>query len=109
MTIVVEPGEIQVSGIDVMVDDPSAKVWHIDLATKYAAVLAYSTDRVFLWATEDTLWVDENRRGMPTALVLGLPDDWNVIVDCARYTCRIVGYQTASPIESVEVNGEDCQ
>lgn len=89
----IEPGEIRVAGADMMLDRPKMKVWHLDLDSKYAEILAYSGAEVLLTAGERTLRIDENLKGQPTAVVLDLPDSWHVIAECARYTLRIVAYQ----------------
>lgn len=94
MQISIEPGEIRVASVDNLLDEPYAKVWYVDLDSKYAEVLAVSTREVLLHASERTLRLDESSLGRPTALLFDLPDEWEVIVDCARYTCRIVAYQT---------------
>lgn len=89
----IEKGEVRVASVLMVLDRPNMKVWHIDLYSKYAEILAYSTDEVLLGAGDRTLRIDEQRKGQPTALIIGLPDDWYVIAECARYTCRIVGYK----------------
>jgi hypothetical protein len=89
----IEPGEIRVAGADMMLDRPRMKVWHLDLDSKYAEILSYSTSEVLLAAGDRTLRTDEEFKGQPTAVIIDLPDDWHVIAECARYTCRIVAYQ----------------
>jgi hypothetical protein len=91
----ITPGEIRVSGYVTVLDEPSVRAWHVDLDSKYAEVLAYSEDEVLLIAGERTLGVDEDNRGTATSLTINLPEGWNVIVDCSRYTCRIIGYRWA--------------
>ncbi len=88
----IRPGEVRVAGITRMLDTPSVKVWHVDLHTKYAQILTYTTDEVLLICDDRTLHADESLRGTPTGLAIGLPDDWFVIAESTRYTCRIVGY-----------------
>lgn len=89
----IEPGEVRVAHVAVVVDRPATTVWHVDLDSKYAEVVAYSNSEVLLCAGDRTLGIDEKLKGQPTALVMNLPDDWLVMVECARYTCRIVGYK----------------
>jgi hypothetical protein len=94
----IEPGEIRIGGGAItLLDEPHVRVWHVDLDSKYAQVLTYSADEVLLIADERTLRTDTSRRGKPTVLKVNLPDDWQIIVDCSRYTCRIVGYKPTSP------------
>ena|SRR6476469_959857 len=99
MEVGVEPGEIRVASVEVMLDWSLAKVWYVDLHSKYAEILTYSNEEVLLHAGERTLRLDESLRGKPTAIRLDLPDDWSLIVDCARYTCRIVAYRPDRPQE----------
>lgn len=46
----IKPGEIIVEDIDVIIDLETVKVWHVDLRSKYAEILAYSKDQVLLHA-----------------------------------------------------------
>lgn len=85
--------EIRVNEAVLMLDEPYAKVWFVDLASKYAHVLQAGPDEVLLNADSNTLGVDQEHRLSPTALVLGLPWGWNVTAQCIRYTCRVVAYR----------------
>ncbi len=92
----VEEGEVEVSTADLLIDHPDVRVWELDLVTKYADVLGYSSDGVvMLHATEYSIKVVEQARGQATLIHLGLPvtRDWAVLAMCARYTCRIVAYR----------------
>lgn len=91
----VTQGEVRVAAIDLVLDSATCKVWHVNLDTKYAEIVAYSEEQVFIGSSERTLRIDESKRGEPTILHLpGLFDEgWSIIADCARYTCRIVLYR----------------
>lgn len=89
----IEPGEIRVFHVVMVLDRPKMKVWHVDLDSKYAEVLACDANEVLLCAGPQTRGIDENLKDQPTALVIELPADWHVIADCRLYTCRIAGYQ----------------
>lgn len=103
----VVPGVIRVNEVDVMADAANLKVWHVDLNSKYAEVLAYGGWEVLLHATERTLRTDPEH-GQATVIRLPqLGDDWNLIADSGRYTCRIVAYRTTLPLEPVLSEPED--
>lgn len=91
--MLIVPGEIRVSAALLVLDQPHARIWHLDLDSKYAQVLSYTAQEVLLIADERTMGVDEALRGRPTAVAVKLPQGWNVMVDCSRYTCRIIGYR----------------
>ena len=96
-TVTVVPGEISVSVIDRVLDLPTARAWNIDLHSKYARVLSYSQGgdvaSVHLYATEDTLHVVKELRQQTTAIRIQVPDDWIIMAEAGRYTCRIVAYK----------------
>lgn len=100
----IAPGEIRVNAVDAILNEANVKVWHVDLHSKYAAILSLSDEEVLLYAADDTIKVDESRRGTPTALVLpDLGDGWSVIAECARYTCRVVAYRSGRVLSTQEV------
>lgn len=99
----IEPGEIRVAGADMMLDRPKMKVWHIEVDSKYAEILAYSETEVLLTAGERTLRINEELKGQPTAVVIDLPDDWHIIAECARYTLRIVAYRYDKRMKQVNL------
>ena len=95
---VVTPGEVRVSHVDLVLDTPDVRVWHIDLHSKYAKVLAYSREEVLLYATDETLRTDVSQLGTPTSVKVNVPEDdddyaWIMMVDCSRYSCRFVAYR----------------
>ncbi len=89
----IERGEIRIDNVATLVDSRTCRAWHVSLDSKYAEILAYSPDEVLLISGTRTTNLDPARRGHPTCLVIDLPLDWQVIADCARYTCRVVGYK----------------
>lgn len=89
----VAPGEIRVNEVVAVLDEPHAKVWHVDLGSKYAEVLSTDGGQVLLHAGERALGVDPDRAGCPTAFVLGLGDGWDVLAECTKGTLRIVAYR----------------
>src|SRR4051812_46000567 len=95
--LLVEPGEITVERIDRVLDLPDAKAWHLDLRSKYASIAYYGRSGgqaiVALGANEHTLYVDETRSGLSTEVRIEVPDEWIVLAECARYTCRIAAYK----------------
>jgi len=102
--LLIEPGEIQMNYALRVVDDDHAKVWEIDLHSKYAEVLAYTHDEVgqpgiLIHAGEHTLKLDESRRGMPTRIIAVGLDNWTVMAETARYTLRVIAYQPRHPQE----------
>lgn len=105
----IEPGEIRVGEVLLVLDEEYVRVWHVDLDSKYAQakVLSFSADEVLLHAADRTKRVDEARRGRPTVLKVDLPDGWLIMVDCARYTCRIVGYRPSGYTYAVSWSDED--
>lgn len=95
---VVTPGEVRVRHVDLVLDTPDVRVWHIDLNSKYAEVLAYSREEVLLYAIDETLRTDEGQRGVPTSVKVNVPEDdddyaWVMMADCGRYRCRFVAYR----------------
>lgn len=103
----VDPGEIRVNYGLLVVDEPRAKVWEIDLHSKYSEVLSYGTNlagepEVLLAAGERTLRTDDACPGIPTRIILvGLdgagPHGWNWLAEAGRYTVRIAAYRPAYP------------
>lgn len=93
--LVLVPGEIKVAAVDVILERPDVVIWHVDLDSKYAEILAASPEEVLLLAGQRTLGIDESMSGLATRLRLGLPTDqnWSLITDCSRYTLRIVVYR----------------
>lgn len=91
----ITPGEVRVERVDCVLDSPCSRAWHLDLRSKYASIGGVADDEVLLVATEETLYVDEALRGTPTVINLDVPDDWTVLAEVARYTCRVVAYQPA--------------
>jgi len=95
----VTPGEIRLNYARQVVDDEHAKVWEVDLHSKYAEVLAYGHDdhgtpEVLIYAGEFTLGLDESLRGTPTRIALtSLDDGWSLMAESPRYTLRLVAYQ----------------
>lgn len=89
----IEPGEVVVNDVHLVIDYPDVKIWEVDLASKYAEIFAFTGDGVLLRANERTLYVDKSLPGVPTALINDLNDTWVTIAECARYTCRVVAYQ----------------
>lgn len=57
--VVVEPGEIVLNTIDLLIDDPHVKIYHIDGRSKYYEILAIGHDdmgiQLMLTANERTL------------------------------------------------------
>jgi hypothetical protein len=88
-------GEVVVNHVRQVVDDPHAKIWEVDLSTKYADVLSYGSGAghldVSLCATADSLNVDEAKAGRSTVVRIEVPDAgrWRVMGSAARYTARI--------------------
>lgn len=105
MDLRIEPGEVQLSepGIELVVDEPTCKIWHVDLATKYARVLGYNVGdagrlSVLLFAGERTININPLKTGVPTELVVeGVEGEWIILAEVIRYTCRIVIYQDLRP------------
>lgn len=104
MIINVTPGEIEVDRVDRVLDTEHAKAWHVDLVSKYAEIGYYSRcgneAGVHLWAVDRTLYVVEELRKKPTDIMIGAPDGWIVLAECARYTCRIVAYNPYGEADS---------
>ena len=94
--IVVQPGEIVVNEVISLIDNPEFKVYYVDLKSKYPAGVFYiiteNTIAVGIYASEDTLYIDDIPFNRPTMVEFRFPDahNWNVIADAARYTVRIV-------------------
>lgn len=86
-------GEVLIDDVTVLIDQPEVKVWIVELGSKYAQVLGYSTEEVLLVAGDRTPTIDQALRGRPTAVVVNLPEPWQIIAESARYTCRIVAYR----------------
>lgn len=100
----IEPGEIRVNAVGTILDETNVKVWHVDLHSKYAAILSLSDEEVLLCAAGDTLGVDETHRGTPTAVALpALGDGWSVMAECRRYTLRVVAYRSGRVLSTQEV------
>lgn len=74
---------VVVAGVDIVIDELNLKVWHVDLPTKGAKVLGFTHQMVVL----------QDAYGVAVSIPLGLDDSWQVIAECARYTCRIVAYR----------------
>jgi hypothetical protein len=93
----VEQGEIVVSSVYLDIDKPDVRVWVVDFASKYAQTLGYAGTTVHFSATEESIKVDESKRGQSTKITFELPDpkNWDLIADCVtRYTCRVVAWKT---------------
>lgn len=86
-------GEVIVGSIDQVLHERSVIVWHVDLESKYAEIVAYNSQQVILRAGASTAKIDESFRGRPTRLFTGLGDEWELIAESARYTCRVVAYR----------------
>ncbi len=87
-------GEVRVNSVDLILSTPDVRVWHIDLATKYAEVPSYTADAVILTAGARTLRIDDTRKGEATVVPLDVPVGWDIVVDpFPRYTVRVVAYR----------------
>lgn len=87
-------GEIRVSAIDLMLDTDYARVWEVDLDSKYAEVGSICDDgTIMLVGCDRTLRMDEECRGEATVITVPVPGGWTVMAECARYTCRIVAWK----------------
>jgi hypothetical protein len=94
----VEPGEVRVSRVDLVLSTPDVRVWHIDLHSKYARIAVYDRTQIMLYADDNTLSIDRERKGFTTTVHLDVPDDdgehtWFMLADCIRHTCTVVAYR----------------
>lgn len=93
----VRVGEIKVAVVDLVLDTEWAKAWHIGLGSKWADASSYAQDdgeaRIYLQAIEETLDHDFDLRGTSTMIIVQVPDNWTILAECVRYTCRIVAYK----------------
>lgn len=96
------PGEIRVSRIVALLDDPVVKVWSVELTSKFADVLSYGESCVYLRAGARTQQVDKTLLGKVTIIELGLVADWQLIAEVHRYACTIVAIQIPSGVETVD-------
>lgn len=87
------PGEIVVNdGVEV---PGKYKVLVFDLVSKYAEILSWGCEdnypTIQLWADEDTLNVDELKKGYPTELKFTAHKGWRVLsASIGRYTLTVV-------------------
>lgn len=105
------PGQVRCSDHNVsqVLDEPRAKVWEIDLVSKYPGNPYYSltwtdefgvesspdvaTFMVHVPASPDTLRIDPSADTDTTFTIHGLARDWIVMAEAVRYTVRIVAYR----------------
>ena len=99
----VVPGEIIVNDAHIFGGNGSAVALVIDLKSKYARFLSDEIDWdgvpcVDLVADEETLKVDEKRKGMPTHLRLMGYRGWKIFqADVSRYTLRVTLLKDSRP------------
>lgn len=97
MRVTVQPGEIIVSTVDVIINHRNVKVVELDLTSKYAEILSYEHHsdgmQVNLYRGEYTIKTDPDRAGIPTGVIIAARGNWTVVATCTRYTARIVLYR----------------
>lgn len=102
MKISIEPGYVVLGNgdksITQIVDTEFAKVFEIDLSTKYAVVWYTCTDvefNVILDKDDNTIKLDETKSDATyITFTLDEPDWWIVVSATTRYTARVVLYKS---------------
>lgn len=95
-------GAVIVNDIFSIIDEPNVKIWHVDCKTKrpefYHAFEAEKVLTVTFFATNETLFTNEDKKGEQTHILINLGEDavnkWNIIIDGGRYDFRIVAYRS---------------
>lgn len=102
MDVRIVPGEIRIASVATVVDLEHVKIFELNLLSKYVGPSGYSSAEdgvtLLLLAGENTLHLDEERRGLPTFVEFAAPKDdsgfwWRIVADSARYTMRVVLYR----------------
>lgn len=93
--VVIEPGAISVSAVDLVIDHENVKIYEIDLHSKYPGDIFYVSTSdsvaVCLFAGLDTLHVAGDDRDKRTVIEFRFPGahNWGILAEAVRYSCRV--------------------
>ena len=107
ISVAVTPGAVVVNSVDLVIDEPIAKVLLAECQTKGFEVRGITGTTVVLGTLATTLYAAEGTDAFTEVRVDGLPgEDWHCEAFASRYTCHIYLWRMSADAATREVLGD---